>query len=107
MPTAKKTAAKKAAPTKKGSATMAKEKTEAEKKAAQEKEAATQRARSAAGAELRRRHQEEFNEILVEKARAEGVEWKPRPSKKDKDRERLRALLEENPEFREELTSEE
>lgn len=49
--------------------------------------------------QLRRAHQDEFNKLRVEAAKALGVEWAPPVTKEDKARQELRAIFAEHPEL--------
>lgn len=49
--------------------------------------------------QLRLGHQEEFDRLRVEAAKALGVDWSPEPSKKDKARAALKAIFAENPDL--------
>ena len=60
-------------------------------------------ARQAATQIVLTNHREEFEGAYVAEAAARGVDYKPRPTKKDRDREQLLQLLQDNPELREEL----
>lgn len=99
---AKKTAAKKTADF---SGTVT-EKENTVSETPQSGEATMQQARSAAATRLREEHRDEYNRLLQEEAKKRGIEWTPRPTKEEKDREALRKLLEENPSLRDELLAE-
>ena len=100
MPTAaKKAAPKKAAP----KATTKKENTMTAPAETESTDATMQKARSAALARIREENRDRYNEILVEEAKALGIDWKPRPSAKDRARQKLQQLLAENPELKDEL----
>lgn len=58
---------------------------------------------TAATSRLRTEHQEEFNLMYSEEAKARGVEWRPRPTTSEKARTELAALLSEHPELFEEI----
>lgn len=55
---------------------------------------------------LRDAHPEEFNVLRTEEAKARGLDWKPKPSEKDKARETLARILADHPELAEAFTGE-
>lgn len=59
-----------------------------------------------AAAELRTTHQEEFDALYVKHAAKYGIDYKPKPTKAEKARQALAALLSENPDLKEELVKE-
>lgn len=71
-----------------------------------EKDVKMQAARTRANRRHREEDRERYNAILVEEAAKEGIDWKPRPTQEEKDREKLRELLAANPGLREELLTE-
>jgi len=66
-------------------------------------DAVMQKARSTAMSRLRAAHSDEFNALVKEEAAKLGVEWNPRPSKKDRAKKKMAELLAEYPELAEEI----
>jgi predicted ArsR family transcriptional regulator len=54
-------------------------------------------AAAAAAKRLKEAHIDQFNEFMVEEAKARGEKWAPRPTPEQKAEAELRALLEANP----------
>lgn len=56
---------------------------------------------SKAASTLRETHREEFNDLVKKYAKEDGVDWTPKKTKEEKDREAFEALLAANPQFAE------
>lgn len=54
---------------------------------------------------LREAHREEWNGLMKEAAKAEGIDWTPRKSAEEKAEENLKRLLDENPALAEKVRS--
>lgn len=65
---------------------------------------ALSKARSNALATLRTENRDRFNQLIAAEMKANGHEWKPRPTKAEKAEEALRKLLAENPELQAKVT---
>lgn len=63
------------------------------------------KAYTAASARLRDAHKEEFISLQKEEAQKLGLDWQPRKSKAEKDREQINKLLTENPDLYAELVA--
>jgi hypothetical protein len=70
-------------------------------------DAVMQKARSTAMSQLRANHTDEFNQLVKEAAAKLGVEWNPRPSKKDRAKKKMAELLAEYPELADEINDDE
>lgn len=53
----------------------------------------------AAMSRLRKAYPDEFNVLRMEEAKKRGLEWKPKPSEKEKARQQLALLLRDYPEL--------
>lgn len=54
---------------------------------------------TAATARLREQHREDFNALMVEETQQRKIEWAPKKTQEQKDREALNAILAEHPEW--------
>lgn len=61
------------------------------------------KAYSEATTKLRETHLDEFNDLVIAGAKAAGYDWKPQPTKAQKAKAAIEALLAENPELAEEI----
>lgn len=69
----------------------------------EERQVLINKADSAAYRALRQAHPEEFRQLKVKAAAELGLDWKPRPSKAERDRAQLERILADNPDLRAEL----
>lgn len=60
---------------------------------------------SNATSRLREKYRGEFNQFMKEETKALGIEWKPRPSAREKAAQTLDALLAEHPDLIDEIAS--
>lgn len=49
---------------------------------------------------LRKNHEVEFNDYMVEEAAARGIDWRPKPTAAEKAAKQITELLEQHPELR-------
>lgn len=74
--------------------------TTADAKAREERDNALKGAYQAATRRLREEFKDYFNRFYAEEAEARGQEWKPKPTKEEKAKAELDALLEQYPSLR-------
>lgn len=73
---------------------------------AEERQVLINKADSAAYRALRQAHPQEFREAKVKAAADLGLDWKPRPSKDERERAQVKRILSDNEALREELKQE-
>lgn len=57
----------------------------------------------AATQKLKASHVDEFNEFKIAEMKARGIDWKPKPTEKEKAAEQLRLILAQHPELASEV----
>lgn len=71
----------------------------AETKPEESKESRLRAAYSAATQALREQHREDFNRLYAAEAKQRGVDWKPKPTARERAEAQLAALLAEHPDL--------
>lgn len=69
----------------------------------QDKATLQRKAYGTAQTRLREAHREEFNQFMVEEAKALGLDWRPKPTDEQKAASQLAALLAAHPGLREQM----